>query len=116
MGFLFFLLAILTFFAIWLICLEKIIAGNGLDTFRLDFVMTPATALDATYLMVFISDSLIMLAVIWIAIARSRHERRLERELEKLIYKRSIYRSTLDDSRAPWRKKQFPKKGSPDQN
>ena len=71
----------------------QILAGNALETFQLGSVVTFNTALGASYLMVFISDTLVFIAIAWSALAHYR-SRRLE---EEFIAKYRKQGATVDD-------------------
>ena len=57
-------LVFLSLISVWIYCLIQILSGHSLEPFQLGTVVTARTALGATYLEVFIGDSLIFLVII----------------------------------------------------
>jgi len=98
------LLIVVTVLSIWVYCLMQILAGNALETFQLGNVVTSNTALGASYLMVFIGDTLVFIAIAWSAFAHYRNRRREE----EFVAKYRKQGATGDDDQISWRKRWFP--------
>ena len=102
------IVSLLAFFAtigIWIICLIQILQGNALETFQLGTVVTSRTALGATFLEVFIGDSIIFLVMFGAGFAYYLRHREEQDFLAK-------YAFLSRDRRIAWRRKRFPKKAS----